>query len=206
MSRASLRAEPRVAGHARADRREGYVPAIVYGKDMEPQPLNLLKSEVERLLQQHSGHGLVDLKVGDTTKTVMVREIQRDPVRGDVLHMDLYRVSMQERIHTTVPIVITGEEELIRSGAVIQPQMREIDIECLPTDIPEHIVADLSGASAGDAVTVASLRVPEGVTVLADPDQIIATISIPRALRTGEGSDDASGVESEADEDHEESE
>lgn len=183
MSRASLRAESREVGRARADRREGYIPAVVYGQDKETLALKLRRSDMERFLNQYSG-GLLDLESDAGVDTVMIREVQRHPVRGDVLHVDFYRVSMQDRIQTSVPIQLAGDAEVSRTGAVIQHLLREIDIECLPGDIPEYIVADVSKLAPGDNLTVADLDVPEGIVVNADPDQIVVTVSIPRALRS----------------------
>lgn len=198
MSRATLRAEIREAGHARALRRDGYVPAVLYGRDEPTVALKVRKTDVDRLLNYHGGHGLLDLDVDGVTKTVMVREIQRDPVRGDVLHMDFYRVSLRDRIQTSVPIHIVGEEAITKTGAVVQHQAREIEIECLPTDIPEHVVADVSNLGPGDVLTVGQLQMPEGVVALTDPDQVVVAVSVPRILRaavaSAAGNEDESGA------------
>ena len=186
MSRFVLNAEPRVAGRARATRREGFIPAVVYGRGIESRPIRVARSEAERLLMQQGGRGLVDLKLDGKTEPVMIQEVQRDPVRGDILHMDFYRVSMNERVQTRVPLTLTGDEQISATGAVVQMQLHEIEVECLPADLPDGIVADVSGLEPGDVLTVAELEAPPGVTIVTDPEQVVAAVVLPRAAATAE--------------------
>lgn len=201
MSTPVLKVQPRKAGYARATRRQGFVPAVVYGAGDDPVALKLAQSDVFRLFAQQGGRGLIELKpeTGKST-TVMIRDVQRDPVRGDVLHIDFYRVNMAERIQTTVPLRLVGEDALGSSSAILQHQLREVEVSCLPGDIPEEIVIDVAGLEPGQAVTVEQLQAPQGVEILTSPQQVIASAVMPQAadLPEAETGDAEDGESAEA--------
>lgn len=193
MSAFVLKAEPREPGRPRATRREGFVPAVLYGGDGGNLTLKLPRSEVIRMMGQHGGRGLLQLNLGGKPHTVMIKEVQRDPARGDVLHIDFYRVSMTEKVQTTVPLRFEGEEAVTDTGAVIQLQLREVEIACLPRDLPQEIVVNVSGLRPGHALTVGDLQAPPGVQILNDPEQVIAAAVMPRAAETA-GQQGAAGA------------
>ena len=193
MSAFMLKAEPREPGRPRATRREGFVPAILYGGNGGNVALRVRRSDVIRLLGQHGGRGLLQLDVDGKPQTVVIKEIQRDPVKGDVLHIDFYRVSMTEKVETTVPLRFEGEEAVAARGAVLQAQLREVEIACLPADLPEEIVVDVSTLEPGHALTVGQLQPPPGVEIRSDPEQVVATVVMPRAAEEA-GEQEAAGA------------
>jgi len=144
MSTYVLKAARRETGRARALRRSGLVPAIVYGGDDENVAVQLPVPEVIRFFGQQGGRGIVQLDIEGKAQTVMVKDVQRHPVRQDVLHIDFLRVSMTEKVQATVPLRLEGEEAVAKTGAVLQQQLREAGDSCLPGDLPDELFADVT--------------------------------------------------------------
>ncbi|MGI6621005.1 MAG: 50S ribosomal protein L25 [Bacillota bacterium] len=166
---------------AKACRRQGLVPGIVYGKGIEPVPVALSSSEVRRLLSKGMSH-IHRLKIEDAgfDDRVMVQSVDRNPLTGEIIHIDLHRISMEEKVRLEVPIALTGEEEIASRGLILQRQAREVTVECLPADIPSHITADVSGMQAGDTLLVGDLAVPEEIRLLTSPEEVVAAVVAPR--------------------------
>jgi large subunit ribosomal protein L25 len=180
--RPTLEVEPRSAEGTRAARRlrrEGLVPGVVYGGgDCVPFQVN------SRTLYHalHAGSAVLDLKVDGNARPVIVKDQQHHPVRDEILHIDLLQVRLDEKIQTTVAVELTGVEEApgAKEGGVLEHVTRELNIEALPTDIPESIVADVSGMEAAATMHLSELTAPAGVEFLDDPEEtIIATITVP---------------------------
>lgn len=188
-----LQAQRRTAGKARRLRREGLVPAVIYGRDQEPQPIALPAPQVMRLLNS-GAHGVIQITVdgddGGQAENVMIREVQQDPIRGDIIHMDFLRVSMTDKVQTTLPITLAGEDAL-PSGGVLQQLLYEVDVEGLPGAIPDAIIVDVAGLAVGDSIAVANLAPPEGVAVLTDPEQVVVQLAAVRRAAAEPGADDA---------------
>jgi len=185
----TLKAADRVASKSsnNAIRREGYLPVILYGRGTESRPLKVPTRDFERILASKAGRNtLIRLAIqGEPEKnqpTVLIREVQQDPVRARYLHADLLRISLEESITAQVPIYVTGEEAVAREGGIVQQQLREAEIECLPTALPDHIAADLSGKGIGDTITVGDLETPEGVKILSDPGTVVVSIVAPKII------------------------
>jgi large subunit ribosomal protein L25 len=162
-------------------RRSGMVPGVLYGGDGEPIPFEV----GERILRHAlAGSGAVlDLQIDDDPPTpAVLKDAQRHPVRGQTLHVDLVRVRLDIAIHAIVPLELTGGEGSpgVRDGGVLEQITRELNIEALPTAVPESIVHDVSGMQIGDTISLASLVAPAGVELLDDPEHTIATLSPPR--------------------------
>ena len=161
-------------------RREGIVPGIVYGGGGECKPFQTNARELARLLS--SGAAVFDLQLDGEGIPVIVKDQQLHPVRGEVMHIDMLRVNLNEAIHTTVLVEVHGAEEApgVKEGGVLEQVTRELNIEALPGDIPEGLTVDVSGLEAAATLTLGEIPVPEGVTFLDDPDEtVIATITIP---------------------------
>src|SRR3954464_10346383 len=163
-------------------RKQGFVPGIVYGGGSgDCTPFKVDARELRHALQASSA--VIDLKIGsETTIPVMVKDQQRHPVRSDVMHVDLIQVNLREKVHAPVLVELTGGDEApgVKGGGVLEQVTRELNVEALPTDIPEHITVDVSHLEAAATMHLSELTAPEGVVFLDDPeDTIIATITIP---------------------------
>lgn len=161
-------------------RRAGFVPAHVYGNKVETEHVSVKLVDFKKVFHEAGETGLIDLKIGEEkTKPVLIRGVQVNPVSGATLHVDFYQVNLKEKVTVPVPVILEGKEpELVHSGeaVVIQP-MLEVEVEALPAELPEHIVVDISSLKAiDDAVTVGMLKVPAGVTVLAEPEAVVVKL------------------------------
>ena len=157
-------------GASRRLRRDGKVPAVIYGGHKDPVALTLNQNEMLHETENESFYSSVlEIKVGDgRTQGVIVRDMQRHPYRAMIMHIDFMRVSEKEVIRISVPVHFIGEDDSPAgkaSGVVIQHQMTEVEIEALPKDIPEYLEADLSEMDAGDVVLLSQLKLPEGVII-----------------------------------------
>jgi large subunit ribosomal protein L25 len=172
-------------GAAKRLRRQGLVPAILYGARSEPLPLSVSPLDLQRVLHAHGGGGvLVNLRLSDEaeTRTAVVRDLQFDPVRETLLHVDLQAVRMDEEISVEVPIRIVGEAAGVKEDAgILAVLLRAVEVSCLPSLIPEHLDIDVSALRIHDVLTVADLPLPDGVRVTAAPSQAIVTVSPPMA-------------------------
>jgi large subunit ribosomal protein L25 len=168
--------------NARRLRKAGFVPGIVYGGGSG----ECRSFKVDARVLRHALHGgsaVIDLKIGgETTIPVMVKAQQLHPVRSDVMHVDLIQVNLREKVHAPVLVELTGADEApgVKGGGVLEQVTRELNVEALPTDIPEHITIDVSHLEAAGTMHLAEVTAPEGVVFLDDADEtIIATITIP---------------------------
>jgi large subunit ribosomal protein L25 len=172
-------------GAVRRLRRQGLVPAILYGARAEPVPLSVSPKAVQRALQGHAGGGvLVSLKLqGETeARSAIVRDLQFDPVRDDLIHVDLQAVRMDEEITVEVPIQVVGEAAGVKEqSGVLQVLLRTVEVACLPSRIPDRLTVDVSALRIHDVVTVTDIRPPEGVRVTTPGNQPVATVAAPMA-------------------------
>jgi large subunit ribosomal protein L25 len=182
---AKLEVSSRVAGGSRAARRlrrSGRVPGVVYGGGGESTGFEVDAREL-RLALASSG-AVLDLSVdGKKATPVVLKEAQRDHVRGETIHVDFLRVRLDEAIHAVVPLELTGTEEApgVKEGGVLEQITRELNVEALPTAIPEAIVHPVGEMQIGETITLSAVAVPEGVTLLDDLEEtVIATLSPPR--------------------------
>lgn len=190
MDLVSLHASPRVVskGTTRSLRREGFLPVVLYGHGIQSRPLKVRAKDFERILVTGAGrNNLIRLEIeGERTETepptVMVKDIQSDPVKGRHIHADLQQISLKERIRAKVRLHIVGEEPIRNEGGIVQHQMREVEVECLPTELPDHLTVDLTGLGIGDSVTLGELKVPAGVRVVGEPDEVVASIVAPKMV------------------------
>ena len=181
----ALAGTTREPGHSRATRRlrrEGLVPGVVYGGDGDSVPFQVDAREVRNALAH--GGAVIDLAIdGGKAQPVVVKEEQRHPVSGALLHLDLLRVRLDRPIQATTIIDLVGADDApgVKEGGVLEQVTREINIEALPTNIPDAIQHDVSGMDINDTLTLSVLVAPEGVTLLDDPEEtVIATLTPPR--------------------------
>ena len=181
-----LGAEPREGtgkGVNRKLRAAGRIPAVVYGKKRDPRALSLDPAALEKLLRG-SGAGLntlIDLSVEGRTDTVLVKELQRHPVKGAFLHVDFYQVDLTRKITVSVPIHFVGKAHGVEFGGILDHPLREIEVECLPRAIPEFVEVDVSALEIGQSIHVSELRLPEGVEVKTDGSLPVASVVLPAA-------------------------
>jgi large subunit ribosomal protein L25 len=168
--------------------REGKLPAVVYGHKATPTPLTLDRLEFQKVFVKSGRTHLVDLQVDGRTEKVLVREIQTHPRRLGPIHVDFYQVDLTEKIRVEVPVRLTGESAAVKRGDadILQP-VHELEVECLPTDIPEGFEVDISPlAEIEDELRVSEITVPKGVTVLAEPDELVVKIVPKREMKVEE--------------------
>jgi large subunit ribosomal protein L25 len=187
MATAQLSATPRSErgkGAARALRRAGRVPGIVYGHAREPQPLAIDTRELDRLLGQISAENtIVDLVVSGRTARTLIREIQRHPFRRQVLHIDFQELVAGEKVTVRIPLVLTGVPVGVRAeGGVLDQTLRDLEIEVDPVNMPNHIDVDVTNLEIGSSVHVSDLVLPPGVESLTEGDTTICVCSAPRAV------------------------
>ncbi len=176
-----IQANPRtlVGKRVKALRRSGLLPAILYGVGMEPQTLELPAHETELILQRVSGSTLIDLKVDKKVHKVLVREVQREVISRKPIHVDFLEVAMDVTIRAVVPIELVGEAPAVRElGGVLVSGLNDIEVEALPSNLPDRISVDISVLQGfDDSITVGDLDLEEGVTILNDPEEAIANIT-----------------------------
>src|SRR6266566_4113715 len=185
-----LKALPRQPLGKRSRRllRQGKVPAIVYGHNTEPTPITLDRLEFQKVFVKSGRTHLVDLAIDGKTEKVLVREIQTHPRRLGPIHVDFYQVNLQEKIEVEVPVHVVGESAPVKQGDayVLQP-MHTIRVVCLPSDIPEAFEVDISPLEEIEAeLRVSDLKIPSGVTVLDDPEELVVKIVHKREMKVEE--------------------
>jgi large subunit ribosomal protein L25 len=179
--------EDKGKGAARKLRREGYVPAVLYGEASENRLLAIEARSLGALFRSVGmGSHLVDLEVeGDSSarkNLALLKDIQQHPSRGDLLHVDLQLVSLKKKIHLTVPVVLTGEPVGVKtSGGVLELLSRELEIECLPDKIPDQIAVDVSALDVGDSLHVSDVSVQD-VVILNSGETPVATVARPTVI------------------------
>lgn len=185
METLEISVDARAAGSknmARRLRRSGKIPAILYGPKTEPVPLEVDGKEFSSRVADLEGSHLVRLKSASAAladKVALVKAMQFHPVTGDVVHADLYEVDLSEKIQVRVPLHFVGKAEGVVRGGILQPIVREIEVECLPLDIPQFFDVEVSHLDIGDSVHIKDLVVPEGVTTVSESDLALVTVVPP---------------------------
>lgn len=186
----TLKAEARPGsgkGVARKLRAAGKVPGVVYGRGMDPVPVAVERLALARAFKTDSGRNvLIDLEIGTETHLTLARELQRDPVRGTLLHVDFLKIARDVAIEVDVPIHITGESPGVKEGGVIEHHLWNVRVSCLPGNVPERLDADVSAMVIGDMLRVGDLRVPDGVTILTDTVEAVLGVVVPQILKVEE--------------------
>jgi large subunit ribosomal protein L25 len=177
-------------------------PAVLYndaGEAGKSTSLSIPTKIVDYTLQHFGDNALYDISLGDNTSTARVVDAHRDPVSGSLVHVDFAPVNMRERIEVTVPLAVTGEAPGVDEGGVLQQVAYEIQVETLPGDIPQEVTLDVSNLGMNENLTLGDLMLPQGVTLLSDPEEVAATITAPTEI-TEEDMEAAGIVEEPTDE------
>ncbi len=171
-------------------RAEDNLPAVVYGDSKDALAIAVDRTEIEKMLKVEGGtHAVVQLECDDApehSSPALLKAVQRHPVKDHVLHVDFLRIRLDQRIETQVAVVLTGRSKGVIEGGVIDQQIREVEVECLALDAPQHLEVDISHLEMGDSVHVSDLVVPDNVTILTDPEVAIASVHMPRVVKTAE--------------------
>jgi large subunit ribosomal protein L25 len=185
----SVSARARIGGTvANKLKREGLVPAVIYGGKEAPLPLQVGAREINNLLSRARGENiLVELEIENagakTSRMALIQEVQHETLSGGIVHVDFHAVSMNEVLHTSVPIEGRGEPAGVKSfGGILEQLLRSLEIECLPKDLPEVLSIDVSGLNIGSSIHVKHIMLPAGVKALDDPDLTVFLVAAPAVV------------------------
>lgn len=186
MATASLSAKPRTdkgKGFARKLRAAGEVPGVIYGHGREPQPLTVNAREFSRLAERvRITSTVIELALDGKTARTLIRELQRDPLKRTVLHIDFQELVAGEKIVVSVPLRFTGTAEGVKNdGGILEEVMHSVEVRVDPSNIPDHIAVDVTPLTIGHSLHISDLQLPAGVEVTDDPEQTVAVVSAPKA-------------------------
>jgi len=189
MERVTLEAKTREGlgkNQVRRLRHDGQIPGIVYGRGREPRPVAVDAKALGAVLHTQAGRNvLIDLAIGNgdrRAETVIVKELQRDIFRRDITHVDFYAIDLTRPLEASVPITFVGQAAGIADGGVFEVHLREVVVKCLPTQIPEHIEVNINALGVGDAIHVRDLVLPAEATVVTAPEEVVATVVVPKVV------------------------
>ena len=177
--------EPREAGSKRAAgrlRREGKLPGVFYGRKTNPVPLQVSRKELSDRIAELEGSHIIRMKSTSALledKVALIKEVQIHPVTGDVIHLDLYEIDMTQKIAVKIPLHFVGKAQGVVKGGILQPVVREIEVECLPIDIPEFLDVEVSSLEIGQSLHVSDMRPPEGVLITSEMVATLVSIVSP---------------------------
>ena len=175
--------ERRGSADARRLRKQGFIPGVLYGNGKQSHAICVPERELRRVLTGAGGlHAILDvvLEGQSTTHASILKDYQQDPIRGHISHIDLHEVRLDQAIQASVNVQLVGEPAGAKEGGVLSQVQREINVEALPMEIPEHIDLDVSGMAIGDTLRLADLAPIEGVTYLDSPEEtVLATVTLP---------------------------
>src|SRR6201993_85455 len=181
-----LKAEPRPTvgrSSVRKLRARGLIPAVIYGGDNKPQPLQVTARDINAMMSKASGENvLVELEIAgqESSRTALVQEVQHWPVGGEIRHVDFHAISMDEMIQAEVPLEATGIAIGVKTfGGLLEQSLRALAIECLPGDLPDRITVDVSQLNIGDSIHVRDIQFPRGVTPKVQPDLTAFSVLAP---------------------------
>jgi large subunit ribosomal protein L25 len=182
--------EGRGSADSRRLRRQGFIPGVLYGDGKKPHAICVPERELRRVLTGAGGlHAILDvvLEGQKTTHASILKDYQQDPIRGHIAHVDLQEVRLDRPIQASVTVQLVGEPAGVKEGGVLSQVQREINVEALPMEVPEHVDLDVSGMAIGDTLRLADLPAREGVTYLDDPEEtVLATVTMPTRVEEPE--------------------
>lgn len=176
---------------ARATRREGFIPAVLYGGSSEPVAIKLERKESENIVRKLESFNIIAdliLKNNGTEDKIKIvlKDIQMEPIKRNILHMDFYRIKMDEYVRITVPIHLVGESPGEEQGGILEHELREIEVQALPDKIPAFIEVDISKIEIGDVILVSDIKVSEGVEVVENPENTVLSVQAPKVEEEAE--------------------
>jgi large subunit ribosomal protein L25 len=169
-------------------RREGVIPANIFGRGQDSRAVEMEAIDLKRLLAKQAGTRIVQLQLDGTQEAVLIRHVQHDPRTGAVQHVDFLHVDMREKIRARVPVRLTGEAPAVKQlGGVLLHVSDTVEVECLPSDLPERLELDVGGLeNLDDTLYVRDLSAPAGVVILADADETVAKVTASRMAAVAE--------------------
>ncbi|HCU80080.1 MAG: 50S ribosomal protein L25 [Chloroflexi bacterium] len=181
-------------------RRDGLLPGVLYGTNMDPIALQLPAHEAGQILTRLQGTVLIDLEVDGQNHTTIVRELQKDVLKGNPLHVDFMAVDMEQVLTITVPITLVGESPAVATGEyAVMTSLYDLEVECLPKDIINSIEVSVEGLTdLGDTILVSDVNVPEGVNILTDLEEAVARVAYAGIVEVEEEETDEEGLELDA--------
>lgn len=165
----------------------GYIPAVIYGKNMNTLPIEVHKRELESLVRHGGEKSLIDVSIGGESYTAYIKEIQWSPVTRQIIHLDLQQVNADERIHVSIPVVLKGRGFVEKGGIVVQQQLKEVEIECTAGNIPKKIEYDITHFRPGDILKVADMEFGEEISILDEVQSVVASIATVEKVIDDEG-------------------
>jgi large subunit ribosomal protein L25 len=163
-------------------RRGGLVPGVLYGRGKTPHAICVPERDLRRVLTgSHGLHAILDVVLAGqkTTHASILKDYQQDPLRGRIAHFDLQEVRLDQPIQAQVVVELVGESPGVKAGGVLSLVTREVTVEALPMEVPDRLELDVSGTEIGDTLRAASLKAPDGATILDDPETVLATVTMP---------------------------
>lgn len=198
---------------AKKMRRNNQIPAVFYGPDTEPLKLVVDYPELDGIIKQTSVENIViglQIESGEgsdskpvMSKSVMLKELQVDPIKNTYLHADFYEVSMEREVTVNIPILLLNTPAGVQEGGILQHVRREIEITCLPDQMVEHIDVDVSGLEIGDSIHIGDIDLPEGMTTTQDENLTVAVVAAPTVITEAEEIEEIEGLEEEEEEEKE---
>ena len=192
-------------GASRRLRREGKVPAILYGGGRPPRAISLQHNKLLRALEDESFYSSVlNVTVGDKNQETILKDVQRHPSKPQILHIDLQRIVAGEAIRMSVPVHFMGEDAAVgvkQQGGVLNKMLTEVDVQCLPKDLPEYLEIDVSALEIGDLLHISDIKLPEGVELIdlshgdESDDKALVQVTMPRAAVEAEDEDEEAAPE-----------
>lgn len=186
----TLTCEPRgLTKSARSDaRRRGLVPAIVYGKGMEPTPISVPFGALREAIKHGGRNQMIRLEGAGVSSTVLIKEMMVDEVHSAIIHVDFFQPPAGRKIRIRVPVVTVGEDELTKRGLILTHQMDEVEVECMPDQVPSGITVNVAAVEPGSHVSCGELQAPAGVEIKNSPEFVVLSVDVPLAsMIPGEG-------------------
>lgn len=180
----AIRVEPRMQatkGDLRKLRQNGKVPGVIYGKQLPaPAPVSVSEKELAALLRSHP-NAVLELDVPSVgVQSVMVSDVQRDSIHNNLLHVDFHQINMNEKVWVNIRVETTGDSTGVREGGILSLILHELEVQCLPGDIPESIKVDVSQLGIGESFTVGELKLPNGVEAKSEAELVVVTVLAPQ--------------------------
>jgi len=190
----------RGSAESRRLRRDGMIPGVLYGSGKQPHAICVRERELRKVLTGgHGLHAILDVVLAGqkATHSSILKEYQVDPIRGKIEHFDLQEVRLDQAIQSAVVVELVGESAGTKAGGVLSQVNREVRVEALPLEVPDRLELDVSAMEIGDSLRVSDLRAPEGVTLLDDPETVLATVTVPTKVEEPEPEELEEGEEGE---------
>ncbi len=189
---------------SRRARQNGFIPGVIYSHG-ESESIQIPRKEFFKLFKGKISESVIfdihsNAKKDDTEKMAYVKDYHKDPITGEILHVDLFKVTKGEKIRTHVPIIFTGTAKGVKLGGILEVDVREIEVECLPKDLPEKIEIDVTSMEVGDSIHVKDLVLADGVKAMENPDASIASVHVPKVVVEEAKVEEAVAVEGEGEE------